>query len=216
MPIDKPKAIIYIDGYNWYHAIFKHYPEWKWVNVQSLFEAIRPDDDVIAVKMFSAMIDPHDLGSDARQRQKRFFDALRTLAKVKVILGTFQERQVTCRANGCRYAFPEEKKTDVNIAVEMMADAFSGACNSMYVVSGDSDVQPVVEWIATNKMQIKLTVYVPALPREQANRRTDYYKTKGLPVDCKFLPIGNIKDHQLPPVVKLGNGNVSVRPHLWA
>jgi hypothetical protein len=216
MQIEKPRSIVYIDGYNWYHAIFKHYPEWKWANVQSLFESLRPDENVISVKMFSAMIDPHNLGSDARERQKRYFDALRTLPKVKVILGAFQNREVQCKANGCRYSFHEEKKTDVNIAVEMLSDAFSANCDSMCIVSGDSDIQPAVEWVAGNKSQIKITVYVPSLPNDQPSRRTDYYKTKGLAVDCKFLPTGNIKDHQLPNVVKLGNGKMSVRPHLWA
>lgn len=52
------KAIFYIDGYNWYHAIFKHFPEWKWLNIQ---ESLRPHDQVLAVKVFSAMIDPDDL-----------------------------------------------------------------------------------------------------------------------------------------------------------
>ena len=31
----KKKAIFYIDGYNWYHAVFKHYPEWKWLNIEN-------------------------------------------------------------------------------------------------------------------------------------------------------------------------------------
>jgi hypothetical protein len=124
-----PRAIIYIDGYNWYHAIFKHFPEWKWVNVQSLFEALRPHEEVVSVKMFSAMVDPHLIGSDARERQQKYFDALRTLAKVTIVLGTFQVREVTCKANGCKYSFQEEKKTDVNIAVHMMSDAIEGKCD---------------------------------------------------------------------------------------
>ena len=87
-----PKAIVYIDGYNWYHAIFKHHPEWKWLNIQRFFETLRPDDDIITVKMFSAMIPGED-----SIRQERYFKALRTLPKVSVILGKFQERNVTCR-----------------------------------------------------------------------------------------------------------------------
>jgi hypothetical protein len=66
---EKPKAIVYIDGYNWYHAIFKHHPEWKWLNIQAYFEALRPDEEVVSVKLFSAMIDPDNPGSDARARE---------------------------------------------------------------------------------------------------------------------------------------------------
>src|SRR5262245_2458710 len=43
--------------------------------------------------------------------------ALKTLSKVKVILGKFQDPEVTCRSDcGKRYLVPEEKKTDVNMA----------------------------------------------------------------------------------------------------
>lgn len=209
---NKPKCSVYIDGYNWYHAVFKHYPAWKWFNLQSFFEALRPHDNVSSIKLFSAWMD-HD--SDARERQERYFKALSTLPKVSLVLGVFQPREVSCRACNKKYMFQEEKKTDVNLAVHMISDAIGGACDSMFVVSGDSDIQPAVEWIATNRPNIKITIYVPALPQEQATRRTDYYKTKGLSVDCKFLPLGGIKDHQMKPVVKLPNGQLVARPHLW-
>jgi hypothetical protein len=110
MKVEKPKAIVYIDGYNWYHAIFKHHPEWKWLNIQSYFEALRPDEDVVSIKLFSAMIDPDNPRSASRARQQTYFDTLRTLPKVEVILGMFQPREVTCRANGCKYSYHEEKR----------------------------------------------------------------------------------------------------------
>jgi uncharacterized LabA/DUF88 family protein len=160
--------------------------------------------------MFSAMIPGED-----SIRQERYFKALKTLPKVSVILGKFQERSVTCKANGCKYSFFEEKKTDVNIAVHMMEDAINYRCDRMYVISGDSDIQPVVEWVAKNK-PIKITVYIPSLKQDQAFRRTDYYQTEKLPVDCKFLPLDNIKQHQLPNVVHLPNGTMVVRPHTWS
>jgi hypothetical protein len=220
-PWTKPRTIVYIDGYNWYHAVFKHHPEWKWLNLESFFKALRPREGVVAVKLFSAMVDMHNPLSEAYQRQLRYFDALRTLPSVKIILGLFQNREVSCRVD-CgqpviekKYTVPEEKKTDVNIAVEMMADALTGGCDHLCVISGDSDVQPVIEWIAKQRKDLKLTVYIPAIPREQAKRRLDYYRTKGLDVECDFLPLGNLPHHQLKPVVQLGNGKVAVRPSIW-
>jgi hypothetical protein len=178
---------------------------------------LRPDEDVVWIKMFSAMIDPTNPGSDARERQERYFKALRTLQKVRLILGVFQDREVQCKAE-CRqkYLVPEEKKTDVNLAVEVLSDAISGNCDSMSVVSGDSDIQPAIEWVAKNRSHTKITVYVPSLPSEQGFRRTDYYRTRGMAVDCRFLPLANIKDHQLPNMVKLPDAKFAVRPHVWA
>jgi hypothetical protein len=212
---EKPKAIVYIDGYNWYHAIFKHHPEWKWLNIQTYFEALRPDEEIVSVKLFSAMIDPDKPASDARARQQKYFDALRTLPKVEVILGMFQPREVTCRANGCKYTYHEEKKTDTNIATAILTDAFASRCQRMHIVSGDSDIQPPVEWVATNLSGIKITVYIPALPQDQAKRRLDYYSNAKLPVQCKFLPLENLPEHQLKGAVKLPNKTFAVRPGEW-
>ena len=96
-----------------------------------------------------------------------------------------------------------------------MSDAVGSLCEHICIVTGDSDIQPAVEWIAKNKPEIKLTVYVPCLPNEQPTRRTDYFTTKGLDVECKFLPLANIKDHQLKGAVKLADGTFAVRPHIW-
>ena len=207
----KPRTIFYIDGYNWYHAIFKHYPEWKWLNIQSFVEALRPHDDVVSVKVFSAM---HS-AVDAKDRQEKYFRALKTLSKIKLILGTFQPREVTCRANGCKYSYQEEKKTDVNIAVELLSDAIDDKFDSACLISGDSDIQPAVEWVSRRKSDVKITVYIPALPAEQHCRRIDYYSTKKLPVSCKFLPLDGLASHQLPAIVKINDGSRVIRPHVW-
>ena len=211
----KKKGIVYIDGYNWYHAIFKHRPEWKWLNIEKFFTTLRSDEDRSAVKMFSAWID-HD--ADAKERQQKYFSVLQTLPKVKLIMGVFQPREVTCRSVcGKKYIVQEEKKTDVNLAVEIMGDAVKGACEYMFIVSGDADVQPAVEWVARNRPEISILVYVPALPAEQRTRRTDYYVTQKLKVDCKFLPLGNIPDHQFKDLVRLPGAEVkfAARPHVW-
>lgn len=208
------RTIVYIDGYNWYHAIFKHRPEWKWLNIRTFFKGLRPHDEIVAIKLFSALM-PDAL---SRERQEKYFLALKEVLSVEVILGFFQEREVTCRSQcGNKYLIHDEKKTDVNIALAMLGDAISGACNQMVVVSGDSDAQPAVEWVCNRHPEIKVIVYVPCLPPERPFRRTDYYRNKGLSVDCQFLPLDNLKDHQLPNAVRRPGEEVRFlnRPHTW-
>jgi len=212
----KKRCIVYIDAYNWYHALFKHYPEWKWLNIQTFFEALRPHEQIVAIKMFSAMLEPASPENDAKARQERYFQALKTLPKVSIILGKFQPREVTCRAECKRkYFVDEEKKTDVNMAVEIISDTIGSNCESMCVVSGDSDIQPALEWVVTRYKSIKVAVYVPALAAEQSSRRLDYYRVQGLPVDCRFLPLSDLKNHQFPHNVKLPDNNFVCRPHVW-
>jgi hypothetical protein len=214
MSDSKPNAIVYVDGFNWYHAIFKHHPEWKWLNVQTFFEALRPHENIQTIKFFTAIVDEDNPNSDARERHLTYISALKTLSKVVIILGKFQHRTVTCRAH-CRqqYTVPEEKKTDVNIAVEIMSDAFKNNCDSIILVSGDSDAQPPIQWVKQNYSSKKITVYIPLLPPEREKRRLDFYHQIG--IDCKFLPIDGLSSHQFRKIVHLSNSKVACRPPAW-
>jgi len=180
----KKRCTIYVDAFNWYFGIFQHNPAWKWLNAQSFFEALRLDEEVVAVKFFTALVDPLKHVSTRRDRQKRYLKALGTLPKVKIILGKYQERTVTCQARECmrrlEYQVPEEKKTDVNIAVNLLEDAVRGLTNSMVIVSGDSDLEPAVEWVRRNYPHVKITVYIPVLEDERQQRRNDNYHRMGV------------------------------------
>src|SRR5256885_1674279 len=133
-PPPKKRCTIYVDGFNWYFGVFQHRPA-KWFNLQSFFEALRLDENVVAVKFFTALVEPQKHVSPRRDRHKRYLKALGTLPKVKIILGKYQERTVTCQARDCmrrlEYVVPEEKKTDVNIAVNLLEDAFRALTDSM-------------------------------------------------------------------------------------
>src|SRR5258708_26657824 len=139
------RCTVYIDGFNWYFAIVRYHPKWKWLNIQSLFEELRLDEEVVRVNFFTALVDPHKDVCEARDRLKRYLSALSILPKVKTILGKYQNREVTCRAL-CKqkYFAPEEKKTDVNIAVAMINDAVKALTDSIVAGSGDSDLEPAI------------------------------------------------------------------------
>jgi uncharacterized LabA/DUF88 family protein len=48
-----------------------------------------------------------------------------------------------------RFETVEEKRTDVNIAVSMLDDAYQDACDQFVLISGDSDLVPGVSTIRT-------------------------------------------------------------------
>jgi hypothetical protein len=206
-----------VDAFNWYFGIFQHRPAWKWLNVQSFFEALRLDEDVVAVKFFTALVEPVKHVSQRRDRQKRSLKALGTLPKVKIILSKYQERTVTCHARECmrrlEYQVPEEKKTDVNIAVNLLEDAFRGLTDSMVIVSGDSDLEPAVEWVRRNHPQIKITVYILVLEDERQQRRNDNYHRMG--VTCKPLPLADIPRHLFPATIQINEKEAVARPDEW-
>jgi len=91
---------------------------------------------------------------------------------------------VTCRAAACprqlQYHSPEEKKTDVNIAVHLIDDALNSRADCFVIVSGDSDLEPAVEWVRKNHPAIKITVYIPTVPTQAPQRRNDFYLRIGI------------------------------------
>jgi hypothetical protein len=215
--VSKKRCIIYIDAFNWYFGIFLHRPAWKWLNLQSYFESLRPDEEVVAVRFFTAVVEPQHHVSPKRDRQKRYLKAIGTLPKVQVILGKYQERTVTCRAAACprrlEYRVAKEKKTDVNIAVHLIDDAMHHRADSMIIVSGDSDLEPAVEWVRRNQPAIRISVYIPALEEDRQQRRNDNYQR--MQVNCRPLPLGDIARHLLPPSVTLADGTSVARPTDW-
>ncbi|MCE0484156.1 MAG: NYN domain-containing protein [Methylacidiphilales bacterium] len=212
--IAKPRTIVYVDGFNWYYSVFKHHPEWKWLNVQSFFEDLRSGDNVVKIKVFSAIVDPTRQYSDTRDRQKRYFKTFKSLPKVELILGTYQDRTVTCRGK-CKnqYPVPEEKKTDVNIAVNLLNDAIKNEADKLILVSGDSDLQPAIAWLKKNYPKLGLIVFIPSLPEEEKYRRASYYATIG--VASMVLPLNTMGNHILPDPVVLPDGTKVSKPPTW-
>lgn len=210
----KKKCIIYIDGFNLYWGILRHFPKWKWLNLQSFFEALRLDDEVLGVKYFTAIVERDKPQSSTREKQARYLNALKTLPKILLIYGKFQARESTCKAH-CKRKFiaAEEKKTDVNIAVHMIDDAIKNSVEHIILVSGDSDLEPAVEWVRKNKPQIKITVYIPCIDGERHKRRNDFYPTIG--VNCRFLTLAEFDRHQFPDEVTIGENDSVKRPSDW-
>ena len=59
--------------------------------------------------------------------------------------GQFLEDTITCRVCGHTYVTYHEKMTDVNIAVELMSDAFQDQFDVALILSADSDLVGPVE-----------------------------------------------------------------------
>jgi hypothetical protein len=210
----RKKAMVYVDGFNLYFGILQGTPDLKWLDLQSFMDFIRPDEEVVGVRYFTALVDPQKRLSVYRDRQKRYLMALESCSRVKMVMGKYQMREVSCRAR-CRerYEVPEEKKTDVGIAVHMISDAIDGLMERIVLISGDSDLEPAVEWIRKRYSKIKITVYIPQDLGAPIQRRNDTYRNMG--VDAKPLPTADIRRFQFPKKVNLGSGRNIERPNEW-
>ena len=109
----------FIDGFNVYHSLHcnPNYHKYKWLDYSKLVSLfIQRQDQIVDILYFTAFAnwDPQKVN-----RHRILINALR-FKGVKVIYGQFQKVNKYCRLCKQYYKTFEEKKTDVNIAVELM------------------------------------------------------------------------------------------------
>jgi uncharacterized LabA/DUF88 family protein len=138
----KIRVNVYIDGFNLYHSTLQHtHPDCRWLNLFELSRRlINPDtEEIHEVYYFSA------LASWLPEKAKKhllYIHALRTVG-VNDILGKFSLRERKCPVCSSYYQAHEEKKTDINIAINLLGDAVADKFDTALILSGDSDLAPV-------------------------------------------------------------------------
>ena len=125
-------------------------------------------------------------------------------------------KNIKCGVKNCTYTeekyfkVPEEKRTDVNIAVNMVNDSKIKEIDRFILVTGDSDLTPAITMIKSEYPSKEIIVYVPAknLIRGAAvelRSSADKHKT---------LPNQLIKFCQFPSLIKTDTGSIK-KPMEW-
>jgi len=137
------RVYVYVDGFNFYHAIDDIGEDsLKWVNLWALSESIiSPNETLYAVKYFSAYATWHPSGY---ARHRHYIAALEA-ESVTVIMGSFKEKWIECRLCKKTFKTHEEKETDVNIGIHLVADALNDKFDRALVISADSDLRVAVD-----------------------------------------------------------------------
>lgn len=168
---------------------------------------------MVGIRYFTALVS----GVTHSAHQKSYLRALETLPKVRVILGHFKPKKVECRVQGCTFAgikeftMSQEKRTDVNIAVHMLDDAYKGLADNLVLVSGDSDLVPALTMVRQRFPDIQLYVYVPS---QNPNMGTSIELREAAHVE-KRLPLDLLKHSQFPAKIEDGGGGDILRPLTW-
>jgi len=187
-PSARPRTIFYVDGFNLYYGAVRATPALKWLNLERYCKLLRPHDEIVSIRYFSALVT-----GPTRPNQENYLRALSTTPVVEVILGKFKQKNVKCGVTTCSspgqkwYQMPEEKRTDVNIAVFMLDDAYQNACDQMIIFSGDSDLVPAINMVRKRFPAKKIIVYVPSrdpVRGAAVELRTAAHVNRTLPLHC--------------------------------
>lgn len=176
------RVTFYVDGFNFYYGLRrsrKGDPRWGkyyWIDMVKFCESFLGEDQQLEkVVYFTAS----PLREDKSSRQSAFLNANRLINgdRFEIVRGKYFTKDITCPLCKGTIPRPEEKRTDVNISVRMIADCVLDKTDNLVLISADSDLVPPLEFIQRNYKNKKLKVYFP--PSDNCRDLTDNLKRHG-------------------------------------
>ncbi|MGA2546705.1 MAG: NYN domain-containing protein [Rectinemataceae bacterium] len=203
---------VYIDGFNLYYGALKNTP-YKWLDPLVLCRAIIPSNNVTSIKYFTAKVTSRPDDPDKLNRQNIYLRTLQTIPILKIYLGHFLTHVVRMPLAHPQPGQPttveviktEEKGSDVNLATQLLLDAWSGTFECAVVISGDSDLKtPIL--VVIEKFQKTVGVINPHTKPSIALKNIAHF----------YKPIRESALHssQFPPVLTDGMG-IFHKPASW-
>ena len=204
----RERVIAYIDGFNLYFGIkAAGWRQHLWLDLLALAKNLSMDyQDINEVKYFTSRIS----GPGQKQaRQSDYLDALSTLdpAIFRIFFGKYQQEPQICRLCGGEDVIPHEKMTDVNIAVEMMRDAFQDRFDMALLLSADAYLCPPVRAIRGLFPTKRVVVGFPP------HRRSA--ELVNVASNCFVIGKGSLAKSQFAPEVPTPSGTILRRPDTW-
>lgn len=234
MDTNAVKTAVYVDGYNLYYGRLRQTP-YKWLDVVNLLGSIiriqTPSATIEVVKYFTApaLARFASHGLDSVSAQERYHRALSARhPNLKIILGThsidldgtllpaFRSGVPYDRSDRHRVWKLEEKKTDVNIAIEMYRDAIRGGFDQLVIVSNDSDAEPVLAAIREDCPTLAIGVVSPIPPKAsggKGHRSVSASLSNWADWTRRHILDEELEQAQLPPRIPTRKKPIDKPPH---
>jgi hypothetical protein len=200
------RVIAYIDGFNLYFGLKdKGWKRYYWLNIQAMVKSLLPPgQSLVCTKYFTSRV---KYPADKRTRQSTFLDALNTLSDFVIFYGRYQLSDQECYHCHRIFKIHNEKKSDVNLAVEMLTDAFQDRFDVAFLVSADADLSAPVSKV---KALFPEKYIVVALPPERSSFELNSLASQVLPIGRAVLARS-----QFPDQVTTASGYVLQKPVEW-
>jgi uncharacterized LabA/DUF88 family protein len=199
------RVVVYVDGFNLYFGMMEAgYDSMRWLDLKTLVgRLLKPNQRLEEVKYFTSRVSNNP---DKQKRQTTYLEALESTG-VKLFYGNYQSDSVECKRCGNIWASFNEKMTDVNIATQMLIDAYGDKYDMAMLISGDSDLVPPMK--AVHELFNKKRVFV-AFPPKRHNQSVALVAKGSMTIGRK-----KIKDSQFSEEVTKSNGYILKKPTDW-
>ena len=196
---------VFVDGFNLYHALGSMKDQrFKWLDLKAVAKRLcRPHtEQVVQIHYFSAYA---EWAPAKKERHQQYVAALEA-SGVNVMMGHFKHKDTKCDACGSIWKRPEEKETDVNVALQMLDRAYRDEYDDAMLISRDSDLKPAVELVLKRFTDKRVIVVAPPM----RGHSSDLMKVAS---ECRKITPGMVRTSLLPEFVADSNGQVvAVRP----
>lgn len=203
------RIITYIDGFNLYFGLKdKGYRRYYWLNVQKLAQnLLKRNQRLECTKYFTSRVSSNKSDPYKNKRQATYLEAIETLNNCHVYYGHYLSKTVTCFKCKNSWQTHEEKMTDVNIAVQLMTDAYQNQFDTALILSGDSDLTGPVQSVRNLFPEKRVVI---GFPPARHSKRLKQVANASFTIGRKKL-----SDSQFPSTVTKPDGFRLLRPKLW-
>lgn len=203
------RVIAYVDGFNLYFGLkAKGWKKHYWLDLNGLATSLlKPGQTLAGVHYFTSRIRANGRNVADMQRQSDYLDALATLPSLTIHYGHYLQKSRCCHGCGATWMDYEEKMTDVNIAMQLLADAFDDHFDTALVISADSDLTTPVRQVRARFPAKRIIVAQP--PGRNS------VQLAGAATAAFTISETKVRQNQLPAAVTTASGYVIQRPAHW-
>lgn len=209
------RVIYLIDGFNVYHSMCQILRDTgiktKWLNHNELCRSYlyKFGKTAILEKIYYFTALAYFMTArkpEAIKKHKNYIKCLEN-NNIEVILGKFKEKEVFCHKCKTTILKHEEKETDVAIALKILEVLIKDECDTIVIMSGDTDLIPAVK-LAMKLFPEKKIVF--SFPYKRKNKEIALLLPESFSINKKQY----IK-YQFPQKVTLKNGKIIEKPETW-
>ncbi|TAL62668.1 MAG: NYN domain-containing protein [Bacteroidetes bacterium] len=203
--VKKERVIVYIDGFNMYFGILEAgFLNCKWLNISKLINnLLQANQELVEIKYFTSRVSNNP---DKQKRQTIYIEALESVG-IKIFYGHYQRDKTECRQCGNTWPTFHEKMTDVNIATQIIIDAYQDKYDMALLISGDSDLVPPIKAIHDHFKHKRVFV---AFPPKRHNASVALVAKGSMMIGRKKL-VDSLFDEEVPKK----DGFILKKPKEW-
>lgn len=205
---------VYVDGFNLYHRALKD-TAFKWLDLKKLAEHILdPHNKIARIKYFTARVSgARDPTSPARQNA--YLRAITAIPEVEIQYGHFLAKTITRPLVRPVRGLPkfvevhtsEEKGSDVNLAVNLVNDAWHKRFDVAVVISNDSDLEEPIKLVKTERaLPVGVICPHPGTQSPQLRKAATF---------VRHIRDQHLAASQFPPELKDHMGKPIYKPPTW-